>query len=92
MTVGQLARRSERIKIGLTTDPHRRWAEHRRDGDWKELIVIYSTASRKYCGFVESHLIQHCMTRHAVKVWNEKDGGGGLKYYAKRYYIYMVRA
>lgn len=91
ITVGQLARRSERIKIGLTIDPYRRWVEHSRDALWEELVVIYSTTSRKYCGSAESALIQHCIARHGPKMWNERDGGGGLRYDAQRYYIYVLR-
>ena len=89
--LGQYARRSSEIKIGLTIDPERRWGQHANDG-WREMVVLYATRSRKYCGHIEKQLINRGWTRHSEKCCNLRNGGGGLAFNSPWYYIYVICA
>ena len=87
-SIGQYQRGSRAIKIGLTTDPTRRWSEQRRDG-WSEMVVIYSTSSRNFAAVVEQELTAQGWGEHYT-VWNYNLGGEGIPGSYTRYYVYVL--
>lgn len=87
-SIGQYQRGSRSIKIGLTTDPMRRWSEQRREG-WSEMVVIYSTSSRNFAAAVEKDLIAHGWNNYYTS-WNYNPGGEGIPGSYTRYYVYVL--
>ena len=84
----QYQKGSRSIKIGLTTDPMRRWSEQKREG-WSEMVVIYSTSSGDFAAAVEQDLIAHGWNRHYTS-WNYNPGGERSPGTYTRYYIYVL--
>ena len=76
------------MKVGLTTDPTRRWSEQRWEG-WDEMVVIYSTSSRDFAASVERDLIAHGWSSYYTS-WNYNPGCVGIPGSYTRYYVYVL--
>ena len=87
-SIGQYQKGSRSIKIGLTTDPTRRWSEQRREG-WSEMVVIYSTSSRNFAAAVEQELAAHGWGEYYTG-WNYSAEGERLPGSYTRYYVYVL--
>ncbi|MCY4240555.1 MAG: hypothetical protein OXD36_02295 [Rhodobacter sp.] len=91
--LGAYARHNAGFKVGITANPEGRWRQHRKDG-WREMVVIYRTASPDSVREAERLLIEHGWECHPDAIWNEQRGGGGgpMKGKADAYFVYVVLA
>ena len=87
-SIGQYQKGSRSIKIGLTTDPTRRWSDKRRDG-WSEMVVIYSTSSRNFAAAVEQELTAQGWGEYYT-TWNYSPEWERLPGSYTRYYVYVL--
>lgn len=75
------------FKIGITNNPEKRICSYVTHGSrYSEMIVLYKTTSLRYLRQVEKDLISY----HANFTSNIIGGGGG-RYGAPPYYVYLVR-
>ncbi len=79
-----------RLKIGATNDPYTRWRDHKRQGIWAEMVVLWQTASYDGIKRAESSLIEWAEGYRDVECMNFVGGGGGVKPGANRYYVYVL--
>lgn len=58
-SMGQYQRYYKYVKVGITSDPERRFGEHKRNRtyDWERMIVVYATKSVKHANIVEDWFI-----------------------------------
>ena len=56
-SIGQFERRYQSIKIGITSKPERRKAEHSKDG-WSRMVVKYKTGSVRNANTIEKLFIE----------------------------------
>lgn len=73
------------FKIGITTNPERRFRESYA-GQYDEMIVVYQTSSRQYVCDVERDLVEHNWA-----LCNNRVGGGGGRSSTGPFYLYIVR-
>ena len=61
ISAGLYRRNYKYVKIGITSDPERRFCEHKnsRRYNWKKMIVVYETTSIKNANEVEKWFIEH---------------------------------
>ncbi len=74
-----------RFKIGITSNPQRRWKEYNQDG-YDEMLVLYESSSINSVSSLEYDLINHnweCCD-------NLVAGGGGGIAAVSPYYLYIV--
>ena len=59
ISISLFLRNYKRVKIGITSDPERRWKEHlRQDAEsWDRMVVKYRTKSVKNANFIEKFFI-----------------------------------
>ena len=76
------------VLICMTTDPMRRWSEHRNDG-WKEMVMLYSTSNQAFAGDVRGGLV--------ARGWEDRFGGWDYGRERERlagdylrYYLYVL--
>lgn len=80
--IGQYARHSDYIYIGMTNNPKRRWGEHQRKwaprDKWDEMRLVYETTSLGNVMKVEDALIKNVKSAsyRYEKVLNIKGGNG----------------
>lgn len=77
------------MRIGITTDPARRWKAYAKEG-WSKMVVLYQTTSYRYCASIEDYLIRHAWNSKEEKTWNFRGGGGGIKPGHDQYFVYVV--
>ena len=65
-SIGQYGRRYKAIKIGITSNPERRKAEHSKDG-WKQMVVKYKTSSVRNANAIEKLFIDQ--RRELINEW-----------------------
>lgn len=68
----------DRIKIGASNDPDRRWYDHKRGRRWQEMRILWGTSSLKGIRQAEKVFIDYVWDNYDVKCLNEVSGGGGL--------------
>jgi len=98
--LGQHARGSQYVYIGITNNPQRRFSEHqaaaqREDPDypWDKMVIIYKTASIDNAKKTEKALIEHARnSNYEPKTWNWKGGGGGKFNPTEVQYVYVLLA
>lgn len=58
-SMGQYQRYYKYVKVGITSDPERRFGEHKRNRtyEWERMIVVYATKSVKHANIVEDWFI-----------------------------------
>ena len=76
------------IKIGLTTDPMRKWAEHRKEG-WKEMVMIYSTSNQAFAVALRGGLSARGWEDRFTE-WNYGPEGKRIPGDYLRYYLYLL--
>lgn len=80
ITVGIFRLRYQRVKIGITNNPERRFCEHQRRDGWERMIVKYETSSIKNANEIEKYFInRHDWLENSWVGWSNM--GAGLKYY-----------
>lgn len=88
--LSQYTRNNSEFKVGLTVDPEQRWQAH-KGHEWREMVVIYETTSRKSAANAERDLIDHGLKEHIdAESFNEVRGGGGVQHGYDAYYIYVL--
>jgi hypothetical protein len=88
-SIAQLANNNSYFKIGITSNPNRRWGEHKKsDPGWDRMIVVYETTSLTYIRQLESLLIEAGWNRE--ESWNFTGGGGGRFSQSGKYYLYIL--
>ena len=76
------------IRIGLTTDPMRRWTACRSEG-WKEMVMIYSTSNQAFAIAVGEGLAARGW-KERFTVWNYEPEGERIPGDYLRYYLYVL--
>ena len=58
-SIGQYRRYYDYVKVGITSDPERRFSEHKRNCTyhWERMVVVYATRSVKNANDVEDWFI-----------------------------------
>ena len=87
-SIGEYQRGSQSIRIGLSTDPTRRWSEQRWEG-WREMVVIYSTSNKDFAANVERDLSAYGW-KDFYTCWNYDPAGELLPGSYTRYYVYVL--
>lgn len=74
-------------KIGITTDPQKRAAEH---SDYDFMCLVFATGIRNYCQHAERVIIDHFETNERLD--NRRAGGAGRLSldYSRIYYVYVI--
>ncbi len=85
-TIQKKHRHSE-LKVGVTSDSHRRFKEHNRKEGWKAMYLVYRTTSIDYARQLEDDLIVSFWS----KVQNLRRGGAGyFPYDAQHFWVYIL--
>lgn len=82
----------ERIYIGVTADPERRWQKHDANG-WKKMVILYEAFTPKIAQKMERDLIDYarrCNFRIAPE--NIGFGGEGILDTPRSNFLYLVVA
>jgi hypothetical protein len=74
------------FKIGITTNPERRFVES-YTGEYEKMVVVYRTMSRRHVCDVERDLVEHNWA-----LCNNLVGGGGGRASTGPFYLYIVRS
>ncbi|MGY6568202.1 MAG: GIY-YIG nuclease family protein [Salinarimonas sp.] len=101
--IGRLLRRVRAIaqhggfhlKIGITTNPPKRWRESYRNNGWGRMHVLYETSSWENAKRVERRLIEFmgdAGINYRAYSYNLRAGGGGRRPVSSTSYVYIVRA
>lgn len=89
--LGQYARYNNKIKIGMTTDPDKQWQNAKSDDDnWRKMLILYKTSSRKYALGAKKYLINYLLK----SAWSELPEYpitiGNIMPGKDNYYIYAL--
>ena len=80
------------FQVGLTFQPAKRWKEHEPYG-WKDMILVYYTADRKWAQRAEEMLIEHGWQNHYIKEsWNIARDNIITQSGHEGYYVYVILA
>lgn len=81
------SKRIFRFKIGVTASPETRVAGH---GGYDEMVIVYSSRSRKNALTVEKHLTE-LYKDYCDNCDNKSNGGGGRDSKKPKHCVYIVR-
>jgi len=86
-SMGQYIAWNNKVKVGITNDPERRWQDHAKTRPrWKRMVVKYRTTSIKKTRDLEWYLTE--------VYWDYLDnrvaGGGGMIGKGKYQYLYVL--
>ncbi|NOK08822.1 hypothetical protein [Corallococcus exercitus] len=80
----------ERVYIGVTASPEKRWKKHQGKG-WKKMVLIYEAYSTDIAERLERGLINYArQCRYRVEIENVGDGGEGLSTTRQRHFLYLL--
>ena len=75
----------DKVKIGITNDPERRFREHQRNG-WDRMVVRYITTSENHANEIEKHFInRHEWMANIYRGWSNLGNG-------RNFYVYILLA
>ncbi len=83
-------RYAERIYIGVTANPERRWQQHRPNG-WSKMVLLYEAFRADIACELERELIDYahnCNFRVAPE--NVNPGGEGISNEPRSNYVYVL--
>jgi uncharacterized cupin superfamily protein len=79
-----------RVYIGVTTDPDRRWAKHERRG-WNKMRVLYEAFSPQIAKGLERDLIDYARRcNFQVDIENVNPGGEGIQPHRETHCLYVL--
>lgn len=86
ISAGLYRRNYKYVKIGITSDPERRFCEHKKSWrfKWNKMVVVYRTTSIKNANEVEKWFIEN--RRDLVNEW----GGYSNMCDSQYYYAYFL--
>jgi antirestriction protein ArdC len=85
--LGQYSRYYNKLRIGITIDPDRRWAESEHES-WRKMIILYETTSKKYALDSKRYLLSYL--RHSPS-WKVPISSPGAKLPdSSLYYVYAL--
>lgn len=86
ISVSLFLRNYRRVKIGITTNPDRRWYNHRTDPkeSWDRMVVKYVTTSEANANRIEKYFIED-----EPKLHNTWTGWSHMSE-AEQYYVYIL--
>lgn len=86
ISAGLYRRNYKYVKIGITSDPERRFCEHKKSCQfkWNKMVVVYRTTSIKNANEVEKWFIEN--RRDLVNEW----GGYSNMCDSQYYYAYFL--
>lgn len=86
ISISLFLRSYKRVKIGITSDPERRWKEHlRQDAEsWDRMVIKYRTKSVKNANLIEKFFID------AEPALHNRWTGWSHMSEAEYYYVYIL--
>ncbi len=73
-----------KVKIGITNNPERRFCEHQNSEEWDRMIVKYETCSVKHANEIEKYFInRHGWLVNSWTGWSNLGDG-------KKFYVYIL--
>lgn len=93
-SLGALARHGDfHQKVGITNNPHVRWAQAYRDWGWRRMTVLYESDRRSDVQDVERELIDWLSRSRTNGYYhNDAPGGEGRPPFNGPHYVYIVGA
>jgi hypothetical protein len=80
----------ERVKIGVTSDPERRWNQHIPDG-WEKMVLLYEAYTPAIAREIEQKLIAEAREHHfRLGTENINPGGEGITDEDRPNYVYVL--
>lgn len=82
----------ERVKIGVTADPERRWNKHTPDG-WEKMVLLYDAYTPTIAREVEKEMIASARESNFIlDIENVNPGGEGIGDLDRSNYVYVLVA
>lgn len=75
-----------KVKIGITSDPERRFSQHKKSENWDRMVVKYETCSVKHANEIEKYFIGKLdWLANSWTGWSNMGAGN-------RFYVYILLA
>jgi hypothetical protein len=78
------------LKVGITANPERRWAEKHKGDKWDKMYVLYQSSSLKHTQALERIIERRFNQRLPERSWNMCAGGGGRHPAVGPYFVYLL--
>jgi antirestriction protein ArdC len=89
--LGQYARYNNKVKVGITADPDRRWGEAKfEDDNWKKMIILYKTGSRKYALEGKKYILGYLINSSWKELQEFPINIGNISSNATNYHVYAL--